>query len=267
ARALQIHADELAREHLVERLFADDDSALHAAVLDAFADPEGMAVESLALSPGILVVGAGEATLFSTLAVEAVTRARRIAVERGADAIAPREVLYGAVASLTQDARAALVEAGLREELAAGESTSRTSSIVESGHLFHAFSNDARRLLVLAAREASRAEEPSISPARLVLAALQTDRDLGAACGLTSHRARLLLDGRTVDATPAPVRELVVDPTLTAFLESLPEGAGSIDVALQLLLEPQHELAQILLRQKVGADRLRAARSVFSDPH
>ena len=58
-RALAIHADEVTREHLCERLFADEDSALSRAVLDAFADPEGMAVETLALSPGILVVGSG----------------------------------------------------------------------------------------------------------------------------------------------------------------------------------------------------------------
>lgn len=266
ARALEIHSDELAREHLVERLFADDDSALHAAVLDAFADPEGMAVESLALSPGILVVGAGEATPFSTLAIEAVIGARRLAVRRGADEITPREVLFGSAAELPDDLRERLVEAGLRIELAPGEPTGRTSTIREAGHLFAAFSSDARKLLVAAARDAPRAEEPSISPARLVLAALQADRDLGAACGLTAHRARLLLDGRTVDATPAPARELPFDPALEAFLGELPAGAGSIDVALQLLREPRHELAQILLRQKVGEERLRAARGAFADP-
>lgn len=265
-RALEIHADELAREHLMERLYADDDSALHAAVLDAFADPEGMAVESLALSPGILVVGAGQATPFSTLAIQAVRAARRIAIERGAEEITLREVLLGALEVLPDETRAALHAAGLQTAPLAGDALLRSSSIRESGHLFHAFANDARKMLVAAAREATSAEEPSISPARLFMSALQADRESAAACGLTSHRARLVLDGGTMDLTPPPQRELPLDPAFGAFLSALPPGAGSIDVALALLNEPRHELAQILIRQKVGVDRLRAARSVFADP-
>jgi len=265
-RALEIHADELAREHLLERILADDDSALHAAVLDAFADPEGMAVESLALSPGILVVGAGEATPFSTLAISAVRGARKLAVARGADQITLHEVLFSSARQLPAEALASLVAAGLNLDAAAMEHSGRESTIRQSGHLFHAFTSDARKMLVAAARDATRAGEPSISPARLLLACLQADRELGELCGLTSHRARLLLDGRTTDPTPAPQRELPADPLLTAFLAALPAGAGSIDVALHLLREPKHELAQILLRQKVGEERLIAAREAFSDP-
>lgn len=264
-RALAIHADELAREHLMERLFADEDSALSRAVLDAFADPEGMAVESLALSPGILVVGSGEATPFSTRAVAAIRGARARAIERGAREVTPRDVLHGCVPELTDDARAALASAGLRED-AGDDATGADSPIRAEGHLFHAFSNDARRMLVAAARESHRAEEPSISPARLLLSALAADRALGEATGLTGHRARMVLDGRTIDDTPPPAREVPDDPAFTAFLRALPDGAGSLDVALSVLADPKDELAQVLLRQKVGPERLDAARGVFQDP-
>lgn len=264
-RALAIHADELAREHLMERLFADEDSALSRAVLDAFADPEGMAVESLALSPGILVVGSGEATPFSTRAVDAIRRARARAIDRGAREVTPRDVLEGCVPELADEARDALTAAGLRED-ARDDAAGGDSPIRAEGHLFHAFSNDARRMLVAAAREAHRAEEPSISPARLLLAALAADRALGEATGLTGHRARMVLDGRTVDDTPPPPRAVPDDPAFTAFLDALPRDAGSLEVALAVLTDPKDELAQVLLRQKVGPERLDAARAAFQDP-
>ena len=274
ARALEIHADHVAREHLIERLFADEDSALATAVLDAFADPEGMAVETLALSPGILIVGSGEATPFSTRAVAAMHAARRMAIECGAQQVGSREALGGCLLELPDGRRKALEEAGLQFassppneiDREIGRESRGDSPIREEGHLFHSFSQDARRMLVFAAREASRAAEGSISPARLLLGALQTDRPLAERCGITVHRARLILGGHTIDASAPPERAISHAPEFAHFLEALPESAGSIDVALQVLRDPRDELAQILLRQKVGPDRLQAAREAFSDP-
>jgi len=266
ARALEIHGDEVGCAHLLERILDDSDSALHEAILDSFADPEGMAVESLALAPGILIVGSGEATPFSTRAVTAMRAARSLAIERGANEVTPHEVLFACADELPDGRLDALTEAGLKLAAALENAPGGTSTVREEGHLFHAFSPDARRMLVFAARESSQAKEGSISPARLLMAALQTDRDLGERSGLTSHRARLLLAAHTTDATLAPERSLPLDPAFHSFLSALPANASSLDVGILLLSESQDELAQILLRQKVSPERLQAAQSVFSDP-
>ena len=57
--ALKLHSDEVTLEHLTCALLSDEESAICELVEHAFADPETLYEDALALTPGILVVGSG----------------------------------------------------------------------------------------------------------------------------------------------------------------------------------------------------------------
>ena len=67
--ALRLHAEELAIEHLFASLLEDEECGATRLVLHAFADPETLAVEVLALCPGIMVVGSEHCLPFSVRGV------------------------------------------------------------------------------------------------------------------------------------------------------------------------------------------------------
>lgn len=259
--ALALHSDVLALEHLVGALLRDEESALHRLVLHAFADPETIAFDVLALSPGILVV-ASDATLpFSTRAVEALFGARaRSQAEVGSAAL-----LDSALATLPEEVLAALHAAGLSRELPRPVAAP-AGGPHPAGNVFHGFSKPALQSLSRAARSAFRAHEPTIGPARIVLALLEFERELEASSGLGRQRARLVLEGRTVDLEPPADRPLAPDERLSGFLAALPEGAASLAVLAALHRDPSSELAQAFTRQKVSAALLERASQVLHDP-
>ena len=87
--ALSLHADAVSREHLVCVLLSDEESALSELVEHAFADPETLHQDALALAPGILVVGSGATKPFSVRAVLAARRAVELAQGAGLSLVNP----------------------------------------------------------------------------------------------------------------------------------------------------------------------------------
>ena len=110
--ALTLHADVVSREHLVCALLSDEESALYELVEHAFADPETLYEDTLALAPGILVVGSGATRSFSVRAVRAAHAAVELARDAGLAEVNPACVLREACAELPLEAQAALSEAG-----------------------------------------------------------------------------------------------------------------------------------------------------------
>lgn len=271
--ALRLFADEVEPEHLLLVALADEENAAHRACLHAFADPETIVQEALALASGILVVGSAAALPFSPRAVVALRAARSQAAAQGAAELDGDRLLAASVSELEPQAARALVEAGytppsasapqpgvaLREgessAVPAGPEAPGSKGLSAADPLFRDTTSEARRVLSSAARIALRDEQPAIAPAHVVLAALENDRERATRCGLTAARARLLLQGRSADPSEPPRRELRASDTFREYLSSLPPGAGSIAMLLGLL-EPESvtsrgEISLLLARHRV----------------
>jgi len=262
-RALRLHADDLTLEHVVGASFEDEESAAHEAVVHAFADPETLAQEALALSPGVMVVGSAAALPFSPLAVRALEEARASASAAGLAEVGTAELLGSAVEQLDDDARELLGKTGYRAPAPEGTGG---GSIALEGSLFRHVSNTGKQVLSLANRKAHHAGERSIGPAWLALAALEHDPALPERVNLTRLALHEVLRGRTQDSTPPEDRDLYPDEELTAFLEALPAPAGSLEVLLACHGDPEGELAQLLNRHKVTQPLLERSRGAFEDP-
>lgn len=257
ARALEVHADEVTLEHLLDACMRDEDCAAHELVVHAFADPETVAVELSALSPGMMVVGSEGALPFSTRAVRALQAARDAAVAAGADEVSCGLVLREADAEL--DEPLGLTTAALGPAPGGG-------GVSPDGPLFRGFSGDAKRALSQASRTAGTAREPSISPARLALACLATAPDLGAAAGVSASAARERLRGRTLDPTPPPPRALPPAEALLEALAALPPGADSLGLWTTVRARADESLAVLLDRHKITPSLLERAAGAFADP-
>jgi ATP-dependent Clp protease ATP-binding subunit ClpA len=254
ALALHMHADELTVEHLFSSLLADEESGAAQAVLHAFADPETLSIELMAMSPGITVVGAARCVPFSVRGVAALR-----AAHAAADPVEPRHLLAAAFAELDAEAADGLRAAGARPpELAGGAA--------RAGPLFQTFSTAAKRAASQAAHEALRLERAAISPAHLLLGALEVDEDLRAASGLTPSRARARLAGADHDPTPPAVRAVPPTDALLAFLRGADAGADSLALLAHLLDAGSDELVQLFTRQKVTSAAVARARAGFGDP-
>ena len=73
--ALTLHSEEVTLEHLICALLSDEESAICELIEHAFADPETLYEDALALTPGILIVGSSATRPFSVRAVEVARRA------------------------------------------------------------------------------------------------------------------------------------------------------------------------------------------------
>lgn len=263
-RALEQHAEELALEHLLVAILEDEDAAATRAVLHAFADPATLAEEVLALSPGILVVGSGRSLPFSPMGVRALENARRRAQAEGEEHVDPDHVLDAAVLLLAFELRAALVAAGLEEP--AAEVSGIGTAWPGERSFFQRFTSDARRSLGAACRHAAAFERRAISPAHLVLGALDVSNPRGVARGLTPSRARLVLSARDADATGVPDRPIRLAPELGDTLASLSSRADTLALLSHVLAHGAPELRQLFARQKVTRALLDQAQGIFTDP-
>ena len=269
-RARRLHAVSVSVEHLIGAAMDDEECAAYSAVEHAFADPETLSQEMLALSTGIMVVGSGAALPFSVLALESLRAARAASSATRTDAPENPEktvdcalIFEHAVRSLPSAAREALVAAGCSVTGAAAES--RPSDEDAQG-FFACFTDDAKRALSRANKRSSLASEPSIGPARLILACLE-EADLSERFGIPHHRARQALHGMTRDETPIPSRDVPPDAELVRFLKALPPGAGS----LALILECQGErgtpeMAELMRRHMITPALLERSLEAFQDP-
>lgn len=267
--ALCIHADEVAREHLLGILMDDESSAAYAAVEHAFADPETIRAEALAISPGLMMVASNSTRPFSTLAVDACHAAREGARARGVTEVESSQLALEGARHLEPECRTDLETAGYSErgllEQRGSESTSE-SVLSTEGHLFRHFSSEAKQVLSNANRLAAELREPAIAPAHLLLAALRVGQDLGQRAGIGYGAARSVLFGRTRDDSPPRPRRLAAADELIEFLAGLPRGAGSLEILAHFHNAGPAELAQILERHKVTRPLLERSQGAFEDP-
>ena len=263
--ALRLHADEITCEHLFTTVMEDEDSAAHGAILFGFGDPPTLAVEALALSPGILVVGSGTSLPFSPLGVRALFRARERAARDGLAAVDTALMLVECVEDLDAEAREGLREAGYDPKGAEDFPTSDTPVTTERG-LFSAFDDGARRTLGLACRIASRADEIAIAPGHIVRACVESEPPLVEKVGLRSRDVPRVLAGRDRDASTPPERPLAPDEELLTFLESLPPGAGTLELLSAYSDHGPEGLAEILRRNRIGPELVARAQTAYRDP-
>ena len=262
--ALSLHADAISPEHLVCVLLSDEYSALCELVEHAFADPETLHQDALALAPGILVVGSGATSPFSVRAVRAARRAVELAQSAGLSRVDPACVLKAAWEELSEDALEALKGAGCDPEPVplGGEQ----GELPTGAHLFHPFNDEARRALTSASRLSAKGKRSTLTPADLVAGALSEGPELPRSFGADAASAAALLRPFAEDATPPEHRELPDDDELSRLWSSLTGGAGSLEVLGHILSAPEEELAQVFLRQKVTAELLERSREAFRDP-
>lgn len=196
--ALEVHADFLSVEHVIGAVLRDEDSAANQTIVFAFADPETLGLELLALSPGIMVVGSAATRPFSPRAVEALERARRWAAASGSERVEIESLGAAAASVLPVELLAALRDAGYHDVVPPEPSASDPSRPAPSLRLAEA----AKLALSRATKATARANEPAIGPARIFHACLQAGPELEARIGLTAARARLVLEGAFIDRSP-----------------------------------------------------------------
>ena len=265
--ALKLAAEVLAIEHLLGVAIRDEDSAANQTVAHAFADPETVAGELLALSPGLMVVGSSAALPFSTLAIDALEMARSGAAGEGARTVDLKRLLRCALQNLPQSVRGDLGTAGLQDSfLDPIDEQAPSAPGFPPPTLFRSFDDASKQALGRACHAASRAQEASIGPARLALAVLGIDAGLGRELGLSAQRAGEILRGRTLDPTPPRARLLPPDAELLQFLARLPQGAGSLDLLAAGHHESTGELSELLLRHKLGPELFQRASERLFDP-
>jgi len=264
--ALHMHADEVTVEHLCASLLEDEECAATRLVQHAFADPETIAVEVTALTPGIMVVTAQRCMPFSVLGVRVLFAARAGAVRGEQGEVEIAHLVAAALEELPTEVRTALAEAGLGAESPVAELEKSATPVPVDGPLLKPFSQTARRSLSAAGRLAHQLGRDAISPAHLVLAGLETAPELAQRLGLTASRGRMALAGRDGDSTPPPARGLQPEPALRELIAALPAGGGTADVLGYLVHHGSEELRGLLGRQKITPKLLDHAADAFRDP-
>jgi hypothetical protein len=268
ALAARIHAEEISPEHWLVALLSDESCAATRAVLHAFADPETIGVEVLALCAGIMVVGSERTLPFSVLSVAALQDARAAAVERGSLQVEPSDLFGAALARLPAELRARL-ELLPGAELAHHDPPAGppgSGGVPPTGPLFRHFSGGALRALGASSRSAAALGRDAIGPIHVVLGTLEVDEALRQRTNLSAGRVRLAATGLDEDTTPLPERRLRAEERLRAMLAGLPDRAETLDVLADMLAQGSEELTSLLLRQKVTAALVERCRGIFRDP-
>lgn len=268
ALAARLHAEEISPEHWLAALLADEDCAATRAVLHAFADPETLGVEVLALCAGIMVVGSKRTLPFSVRAVEALQAARAEASAEARPAVEPCDLFRAALTRLAPDLRTRFerlpgVVLALPPAAPSGPSPDAVSP---NGALFRHFSTQALRALGASARGAASLERAAIGPAHLVFGTLEVDEGLRLLTNLTTARARLVCTGLDEDDTPLPTRHLPAEARLQALLAGLADGSETLDVLADMLALGSEELNALLRRQKVTVALIERCHGVYRDP-
>ena len=264
--ARRIHAEEVSPEHLLYALMTDESSAAHRAVLGAFADPETIAAEVLALSPGILVVGSGRSVPFSERGARTLARARERAVSRRAAAVEPADLFTAGFGELEDAARARLEAVAPTEHEPPAPDPPVADPVRADGPLLGSFSEASMRVCGFASRIAVQLERAAISPAHVVFAALEADDALQAATGLTPVGVRAALVGHDDDPTPPPSRAMAPDANLRSFLEGSDDGADSLAWLGGFLERGSAELRHLLAQQRISLETVARARGAVRDP-
>jgi len=263
--AARLHAREISPEHWLAALMDDEECAATRAVLHAFADPETLGVEILALCEGIMVVGSKRTLPFSVRGVEALEGARKDASARGSETVEPGDVFWAAVDRLGPALSTRLSQVpGVR--LLRPEPVDAHGFVPPGGPLFRSYSPSALRSLGASVRAAAGLERSAIGPAHLAIGALEVDEALRERTSLTPARVRMAGTGLDEDSTPLPERRLGGDARLRAMLADLPENGETLDVLGWILTRGSEELIALLRRQKVTSALFERCRGVYQDP-
>lgn len=264
-RALWLHSDEVTPEHWLGAFLADEDSGASQLVTHAFADPETLDQELLALSPGIMVVGSKAALPFSPGGLVAVRAARESSLAAGSDTVEAGVLLGACVAAMPAEHARALTGRGFDpSSLVAVPCENPT--LRADGFLFQGFADPAKRALSQANKDAFGAGEPHISPARLLLACLALEPELESQCGIGRLQAASELRGKTLDEAAPVDRALPPSEELLAFLELLPQGSDSIAALGAVRSQGNEELVALLDRHKITTSLLERSKAAFTDP-
>lgn len=264
-RALWLHSDEVTPEHWLGAFLADEDSGAYQLVTHAFADPETLDQELLALSPGIMVVGSKAALPFSPGGVVAVRAARESSLAAGSDLVEAGVLLAACAAAMPADDAAALAGRGFDPsglQALPGENP----NLRADGFLFQGFADPTKRALSQANKDSFGAGEPHISPARLLLACLAVEPELESQCGIGRLQAASELRGKTLDRAAPEDRRLPPSQELLALLELLPQGSDSIAAFAAVRAQGNEELVALLDRHKITASLLERGKAAFPDP-
>lgn len=267
-RALRLHSDEVTPEHWLGAIVSDEDSGAHQLVVHAFADPETIDLELLALSPGIMVVGSKAALPFSPAAVRALRQARATSLAAASSSVEIDSLLHHCVEALSEPASQALRDAGYTPVTGAAPAAAseQEGALDPAGPLFRGFSDPAKRALSQANKDAFGAKESAISPARLAVACLAMDPGLESRCGIRRVQAVGALRGNFQDNEPLEARPLPPSDELLGFLDDLEEGAGSIAVLAATREQGDAELIALLDRHKITESLLARSQDAFRDP-
>ena len=257
--ALEIHAESVSIEHLLASAMRDEDSAANQAVVFAFADPETVLSEILALCPGILIVGTASTRAFSPGAVQALASSRASAERAGRLEVELGDLVLAAASMLPEAIRARLEGLGWRSEPPSAGGDALTTSACRLGE-------QAKLALSRAARAAVGAGEATIGPARIFVAGLQLDPHLAAQMGVDGSRARLACEGAYLDTSRPRPRRLPPDAGLLGFLERLHPGAGSLELLRACHDPATSELRELFSRHKLGLGLLDRVQGKLCDP-
>jgi len=268
ALAARLHADEISPEHWLAALLDDEECAATRVVLHAFADPETIGAEVLALCPGLMLVGSEHTLPFSVRGVEALHAARAGAVARAGTRVEPEDLFRTSVGHLAPDLRArlALLPGTVLELEAQPPPPGEGQILPAGGPLFRHFSERSLRALGAGGRAAAALGRAAIGPAHLLLGTLEVDGELRERTGLTPARVRMASSGLDEDRTPLGERRLGGDGRICALLAELPSGAGTADVLGWLLGHGSQELIALLRRQKVTSALLERCLGAYEDP-
>lgn len=264
-RALWLHADQVHPEHVLGAILGDEDSAAGQVIEHAFADPETLDTELLALSPGLMVVGAKAVLPFSSESIAVLRKARSRALDQARAELGASELARACAEALPQAVQEALGKPDWSQD-PSDEGVEATSRLSSDGHLFQGLSGAAKRSLVRACRSATHRKERSISSLGLLIAALEEDPALRSASGWSPSRIRSATDGQTPPALDPPEGPLTPSPALAALLTRLPSGADSLDFLAASLAGAQAEVAACFGRHRITPDLVERARAAFRDP-
>lgn len=264
SEALRLHSSELTIEHLLCAAMRDEDCAAHEVVCHAFADPDTIYEEALALAPGLLVVASASTLPFSPASVRALHSAHAKSRERN-ESVQTLRLATESFFAMTDSQRETLSALGFRDA-ALEEASPRSDWPEDAGSFFAQFDDVAKRAVSGSNRAAAALRAQTIGPAHILLGCLQADEPLATSLGLNFSRARLTLARDHEDPTPAEARELTLGPELTAFLRALPQGADSRAFLEALHGPATQDLGTLLQRHKVSPDLLQRSVEAFSDP-
>ncbi|MFT5285117.1 MAG: hypothetical protein ACI8TQ_001278 [Planctomycetota bacterium] len=271
--ALSLFADEIAPEHLLSTMMADDECAAYHAVIYAFADPQTIGRESLALSPGILVVSSSHSLPFSPTGVDALFAARKLALETKQEHVTPAILMLAAFDQLAPALMQKLIGAKFdRTKLgthAQSTDTVEQSSISEEDALFACFAETTRRALGLACKIAKQNQRETISPAHMIGACAQRQNELADHGGLNAMQLSSLIGGDDADLNSPPPRPIPLDADLQSFLRELPsEPAGISSLALLdgFCRQGTGEVQGILKRSRISSELIQKIAASYTDP-